>query len=435
MKINMSHDIYYELGPQNEYDKIAGLALIIGRKYSDLYLTELSKQLADLIRKIPFNHDDFPIKVIPKAKEILRYIDILEKETVILEKYEIIDEEIAKFHQNPDPSILKLEIKDGRFIIEVGNYRYRLVQAILEDTYKKIFKAVAEEYPELQKIGNFNFSSREEHGNRFGTKVKKYKNEKGEVIFEDIFRNHENPVYEGQIIVFQFTENFPVEKVNLIMKKIVKILEDSGLKLKSIHNKKEEHEKIISKFQGESEDEYYLRGWLKETIEYDERNAKKYLFFHLLQIVENQNISIQIFKYVIKSFLEKFNFTEKEKEKIANITKAKEYFLKTKTPMYKEQKNERLYFEEFLLTLKLRYNSTSSRFKYSEINLEETINSIKKKFPEIEIFTRNIYDTNVIYLKFKTSNCYFWYEILPEEFPYSRDAKLNFYDVIAENEI
>lgn len=71
-------ELIKELGPQNTYDTIAGIAQLKAREYQDFELLRMGTQLSHLIQTIPYDHDHF-YKVIAVSKNIERRLQLLEE--------------------------------------------------------------------------------------------------------------------------------------------------------------------------------------------------------------------------------------------------------------------------------------------------------------------------------------------------------------------
>lgn len=414
-----SYRLSYDLGPQNQYETIAGEAQILAHKNNDINLLNLSVELAELILKYPYNHDMF-YKVIVKAKEIEKYI----KENLSNEKIKL-KSGLAKTKDGDRfryPSKIEFSIFAGFYEIKLGNYKFdkEIDQVLTEDLLTKIKDIAFKMFPELDSETSTRDVASTEF-KEFSNAKNTYKDtERGrdKISYSEFRREHENLKDIGRIIVFKFPTSIPLDKIENFYQTVVELIQveaNSDVLYDVSSEKKEEdqtnfdriYESIRELIMDENEAEYYdkldvIDELLNELVFNKNITADK--FIEILKLIENNKTNLQIDDYresLYKRMLATKKYLSKLDQKIDDI-KAENYFL------------------NFLVTEGFEFSDTKNMFIYKDIDIDLQMQKIKNEYPECEIIIDD--DKESVLVKFPTSEEFYSYIILVS-FPLFKDLE------------
>jgi len=124
-----------DLGPKNDIDVITGESWEVAMREKDAYLAGLSKELAELTNSIPFDSDQFPIKVYPAYEAAKKRInDLREKRAEITNGEELYYGRLfCEFGKTGD-----------KYIISFGTKSYGENGVLDSPVYEKVKRLILE---------------------------------------------------------------------------------------------------------------------------------------------------------------------------------------------------------------------------------------------------------------------------------------------------
>ncbi len=202
-KPTKSENLAKELGPRNEYDQTAGQAIILGMSRQDQKLVDMGTELADLIQKVPYHHDQF-YKVIAKNNELKKHLEKIKKQ----EEHHKIDELITEADFN-NRWVYIFEKKENQYIITIQNYRFVGHIGLNNEKYEQISKYMDREMNiEKRKTSEeiFDFHS------TYQTQYTYYYDDNDNIIVEKQLHDHEDEVNMGVTDKYFFSNREDAQK-------------------------------------------------------------------------------------------------------------------------------------------------------------------------------------------------------------------------------
>jgi len=390
-----NYDLQKELGPINQYDEIAGRAQRIGYLFKDLHLIELGSILASYINKYEYNSDKFYL-VIAKAKEVQKYLKLIEKETFYLEDYIVKKEDLSY------PSDLKLYQQNNLTTLYFGTYKFHNGEnPLTPELLEKIIHIIETEFPFFVSKEEEETEVKHVHDGLGGfNKYTIYKDNEGKPMTQLLDRVHEAGEY-GKVFYYFFPERVEKEKIILIFNRIKKTIEESGLIVepnefsKSMNQRNKD--RILAESIGLSPSEFYFEQESKEILaKREEENFIDSSLDLLERHLENKQTSLAYFldfykKVILKASQEFPDLNLNDfKHNLQTLIRIKKYLLEISKEI---ESNSNLVleldnFENFLTSLNLskRFLSRDKEF-YININekSEEIQSKIQAVYKNIEI--------------------------------------------------